>query len=70
MPDESQHMSQRAHVARPHPARARQFLPFAALTGYYDLVRERGLEIAESVDAAEHGFAFDEDPSEKGDSSR
>ena len=27
---------------RPEPAdRARQFLPFAALTGYYDLLRER-----------------------------
>lgn len=29
----------RPHVARPHPDRARQFLPFAALKGYYDLVR-------------------------------
>lgn len=29
----------RPHVARAHPDRARQFLPFAALKGYYDLVR-------------------------------
>lgn len=64
MPNEPQHTSQRAHVARPHPDRARQFLPFAALTGYYDLVRERGLEIAESVDAAEHGSTFGEDPTD------
>lgn len=28
-------------IGRPHPDRARQFLPFAALRGYYDLVRER-----------------------------
>ena len=26
---------------RPHPDRARQFMPFAALKGYYDLVREQ-----------------------------
>lgn len=28
-------------LGRPHPDRARQFSPFAALRGYYDLVRER-----------------------------
>ena len=28
-------------IDRPHPDRARQFSPFAALRGYYDLVRER-----------------------------
>ena len=31
----------RPHVAKPHPDRARQFMPFAALKGYYDLVRDR-----------------------------
>ena len=31
---------ERAH-ARRHPDRAAQFMPFAALTGYYDLVREQ-----------------------------
>lgn len=30
-----------AGLGRPHPDRARQFSPFAALRGYYDLVRER-----------------------------
>ena len=30
----------RPHVARAHPDRARQFMPFAALKGYYDLVRD------------------------------
>ena len=36
----------RPHVARAHPDRARQFMPFAALKGYYDLVRtcERVIE--------------------------
>lgn len=28
-------------VGRPHPGRARQFAPFAALRGYYDLVQEK-----------------------------
>ncbi len=28
-------------LGRPHPDRARQFVPFAALRGYYDLVHER-----------------------------
>ena len=31
---------ERAHRARPHADRARQFMPFAALKGYYDLVRD------------------------------
>ncbi len=31
---------ERAHAWR-HPDRAAQFMPFAALTGYYDLVREQ-----------------------------
>lgn len=30
-----------AHQARPHPDRARQFMPFAALKGYYELVRKQ-----------------------------
>lgn len=30
-----------AHVAQSHDDRARQFMPFAALKGYHDLVRER-----------------------------
>ena len=30
-----------AHVARAHPERVRQFMPFAALKGYHDLVRDR-----------------------------
>lgn len=30
-----------AGLGRPHPDRARQFSPFAALRGYYDLVHER-----------------------------
>lgn len=29
------------HSARPHPDRARQFMPFAALKGYHELARER-----------------------------
>lgn len=45
----------RPHVARKHPDRARQFLPFAALKGYYDLVRTR-----ERVAHARHE-ATDED---------
>lgn len=28
-------------LGRPHPDRARQFMPFAALRGYYDLVHEK-----------------------------
>ena len=28
-------------LGKPHVDRARQFLPFAALTGYYDLIRDR-----------------------------
>ena len=28
-------------LGRPSPERARQFMPFAALRGYYDLIRER-----------------------------
>ncbi len=31
----------RAEEPRSHADRAAQFMPFAALTGYYDLVRER-----------------------------
>ncbi|MEC4176910.1 hypothetical protein VJ918_00500 [Adlercreutzia sp. R21] len=30
-----------AGLGRPHPERARQFAPFAALRGYYDLVQEK-----------------------------
>lgn len=30
-----------AGLGRPHPDRARQFSPFAALRGYYELVHER-----------------------------
>lgn len=30
-----------AGLGRPHPGRARQFTPFAALRGYYDLVQEK-----------------------------
>lgn len=29
------------HVARPHDDRARQFMPFAALKGYEELVAQR-----------------------------
>lgn len=29
------------HVAKPHPNRARQFMPFAALKGYHELAQER-----------------------------
>lgn len=32
---------QRHTIGRPHPDRARQFMPFAALRGYYDLVRDQ-----------------------------
>ena len=28
-------------IGKPHPDRARQFKPFAALRGYYDLIQER-----------------------------
>lgn len=28
-------------IGRPHPDRARQFMPFAALRGYYELVRDK-----------------------------
>lgn len=33
------------HVARAHPDRARQFMPFAALKGYGELVRDREEEV-------------------------
>lgn len=33
--------SQQEHTARWHPDRARQFMPFAALKGYDELVREQ-----------------------------
>lgn len=33
-----------AHSARPHPNRARQFMPFAALRGFHELVHERSQE--------------------------
>ena len=29
------------HIARAHPDRARQFMPFAALRGYDELIRQR-----------------------------
>lgn len=32
---------ERVHRARPHADRARQFMPFAALKGYYELVRQQ-----------------------------
>ena len=38
-PDED--VAARRVLGRPHPDRARQFVPFAALRGYYDLVHER-----------------------------
>lgn len=28
-------------IGKPHPDRARQFKPFAALKGYYDMLEER-----------------------------
>lgn len=31
----------RRTIGKPHPDRARQFKPFAALKGYYDLLAER-----------------------------
>lgn len=34
-------MPEEAHRARPHPDRARQFMPFAALKGYYELARQQ-----------------------------
>lgn len=34
-------MPEEAHRARPHPDRARQFMPFAALKGYYELARKQ-----------------------------
>ena len=39
----------RAGEPRRHADRAAQFMPFAALTGYYDLVRERSEEDAERI---------------------
>ena len=33
-------LPQRPHRAVPHPDRARQFMPFAALRGYHELVQE------------------------------
>lgn len=29
------------HAARPHPSRARQFMPFAALKGYDEMIERR-----------------------------
>lgn len=29
------------HIARPHPDRARQFMPFAALKGYHELAKSK-----------------------------
>lgn len=34
------------HVAKPGPKRARQFMPFAALKGFYELVSEKEAEAA------------------------
>ena len=38
---------ERAHRARPHADRARQFMPFAALKGYYELVRQQGHQLTD-----------------------
>ncbi len=40
-----------AGLGRPHPDRARQFSPFAALRGYYELVHERERVIERALDA-------------------
>jgi predicted Fe-S protein YdhL (DUF1289 family) len=37
-----------AHVARAHPDRARQFMPFAALKGYRELIEQREREAREA----------------------
>lgn len=34
-------------LGRPHPDRARQFMPFSALKGYYKLVQEQEREVQE-----------------------
>lgn len=33
------------HVAQAHPSRAKQFMPFAALKGYHQLLAEKEAEI-------------------------
>ena len=43
------------HQARPHPARARQFMPFAARTGYHELVRQQERVQEDAVEAASRG---------------
>lgn len=50
-----------AGLGRPHPDRARQFSPFAALRGYYELVheRERVIEPRRSL-SEEEARALDE----------
>ncbi len=42
-------------LGKPHADRARQFLPFAALTGFYDLIRDR-----ERIPQPFHELAEDE----------
>ena len=48
-------MPEEAHRARPHPDRARQFMPFAALKGYYELARQQ-----ERVEQPRHRLAEEE----------
>jgi len=40
---------------RPHPDRARQFMPFAALKGYYELIAQRTAQVMAATEAAERG---------------
>ncbi|MBQ9955230.1 MAG: hypothetical protein IJO87_07350 [Eggerthellaceae bacterium] len=45
------------HVARAHPDRARQFMPFAALKGYHELAKSKELDV-------EHDYERDFEPVE------
>lgn len=65
MPDQRNGYQYGVH-GRPHPDRARQFMPFASLKGYYDLIAQRTQEVEQAVHdadfAGERHREHDEDP--------
>jgi hypothetical protein len=44
------------HVARPDPARARQFMPFAALKGYHEMALSQENPLSESYEEVDEGL--------------
>lgn len=47
------------HVARSHPDRARQFMPFAALKGYHELAKSKEY-VAEPDFELSEGYSLDD----------